>query len=43
MIGGGLTWFFGGDDANASTANIQDNGAKTVAETPDMTEVEEAK
>ena len=32
-IGAGLTWFFGGDDANSSTADIQDNGATVAAET----------
>ena len=32
-IGAGLTWFFGGDDNSSSTANIQDNGATTAAET----------
>ena len=32
-IGAGLTWFFGGDDADAKTSNIQDNGATTAAET----------
>ena len=32
-IGAGLTWFFGGDDAKVSTADIQDNGATTAAET----------
>ncbi|MGQ4001627.1 OmpA family protein [Francisellaceae bacterium CB299] len=43
MIGAGLTWFFGGDDTNASTANIQDTGATTAAETQDMPKVDEAK
>ena len=41
MIGAGLTWFFGGDDANTSTANIQDNGATTAAET--QSTIDEAK
>lgn len=34
VIGAGLTWFFGGKaNPNNDTANIQDNGAKTAAET----------
>ncbi|MED7820053.1 MULTISPECIES: OmpA family protein [unclassified Francisella] len=34
VIGAGLTWFFGGKaNSNNDTANIQDNGAKTAAET----------
>ena len=41
MIGAGLTWFFGGDDANATTANIQDIGATTAAET--LPSVDESK
>ncbi|QLE79686.1 OmpA family protein [Francisella sp. Scap27] len=32
-IGAGLTWFFGGDDNAQNTSAIQDNGAKTAAET----------
>lgn len=32
-IGAGLTWFFGGDENGQNTANIQDNGAQTAAET----------
>ncbi len=43
MIGAGLTWFFGGDDANTSTANIQDNGVITASETQAMPKVDEAK
>ncbi len=44
MIGAGLTWFFGGNDTtNSSTANIQDTGAITAAETQDMPKVDEAK
>jgi OOP family OmpA-OmpF porin len=41
MIGAGLTWFFGGDDANTTTANIQDIGATTAAET--LPSVDESK
>ncbi|MED7788286.1 OmpA family protein [Francisella sp. 19X1-34] len=34
VIGAGLTWFFGGKaNPNNDTANIQDNGAKTAAQT----------
>ncbi|KEI36064.1 outer membrane protein A precursor [Francisella sp. W12-1067] len=46
MIGAGLTWFFGGDSAGTSTAKIQDNGAKTAAETgavAAMPSIDEAK
>ena len=43
MIGGGITWFFGGDDASNNTANIQDNGATTAAETTVIPTVDETK
>lgn len=33
VVGAGLTWFFGGKDTANDTANIQDDGATTAAET----------
>jgi outer membrane protein OmpA-like peptidoglycan-associated protein len=35
MIGGGVTWFFGGDDSGVKTNNIKDTGAMTAAEVDD--------
>lgn len=44
MIGGGITWFFGGkDDTTNDTGNIQDNGATTAAETTAMPTIDETK
>lgn len=33
MIGGGITWLFGGEDNKVDTSKIKDNGATTAAET----------
>lgn len=43
MIGGGITWFFGGDDSKDNTANIQDNGATTAAQTTAIPTIDETK
>ncbi|AIT10160.1 membrane protein [Candidatus Francisella endociliophora] len=44
LIGAGITWFFGGkDNTTNDTANIEDNGATTAAETTAMPTVDETK